>query len=281
MQKRKILLIIVLSIIILSIFLKRKKVIKDMDPNKKNLNENGFVIFKSFIDSNQIVDFKDKIIKKKLNDIKKEITNSSKIKNKCINLLGTSYIFQDYILGIIKSLVHTCHRDYNGDFFNKNQKMPSYTILIFLEDMDYSLDVIPKSHKNKFNNLFNFTDNTVSINCKKGDAILFNANLIHSGSFNKKLDNMRIQMKLTHKDDIESIKYYQNYNKYIDKTNNIPLYLKKIQKHISCQFPVFSDITQNIGINDSSNGSNISLGQRIFSTLFYADPNYYILPSSK
>ena len=32
------------------------------------------------------------------------------------------YKFQDYIWIIQKSAVHTCHRDNNGDFFNKNQK---------------------------------------------------------------------------------------------------------------------------------------------------------------
>ena len=66
------------------------------------------------------------------------------------------YQFQDYIWIIKKSSVHTCHRDNNGDFFNKGQKYPSYTMLIYLEDMDNSLDVIDKSHKAENKNAFDF-----------------------------------------------------------------------------------------------------------------------------
>lgn len=190
----------------------------------------------------------------------------------------------DYIWMIMKSNIHTCHRDNNGIFFNPEQKHDSYTILFYLEDMDSCLDVIPKSHKNKYEHSFNWTDVTQKVKCNPGSAIIFNANLVHTGSFNKKPDNMRIQMKITHIDDFDAIKYYQNFNKYANKSNNIPESLRKIQKHISCQYPFLSDITQDTNINTargSSHGAEIPWTQKLFSLFAYGDANYYDLPDAE
>lgn len=253
----------------------------DGSANRDNLENNGFIILPNVISPQTIKRYKSLIAQKKMIKIKQDIFRNTNLTNTLSAILGTEYEFQDYVMVIIKSLVHTCHRDYNGDFFNQGQTHKSYTMLIFLENMERSLDVVPKSHKSIFSNMINLTDPTISIRCQPGDAILFDANLIHAGSFNEKLDNMRIQLKITHRDDKSSIDYYEKYNKYIDKKNNVPLFLKKIQKHITCQFPVFSDISQQVGINDSNKGSEISTFQKIFATLFYANPNYYVLPESK
>ena len=40
-------------------------------------------------------------------------------------------------------------------------------------------------------------------------AILFDADLIHSGSINTKNDNKRVQMKIMHKDDLDNLKEFQ------------------------------------------------------------------------
>jgi len=37
--------------------------------------------------------------------------------------------------------------------------------------------------------------------------------LIHVGTINKKDDHLRIQMKVTHKDDFDAIGYYENFHK--------------------------------------------------------------------
>lgn len=192
---------------------------------------------------------------------------------------NSDYIFQDYIFIIKKSAIHTCHRDSNGDFFNENQKHPSYTLLIFLEDMEKCLGVIPKSHFdiNSFN--FNTTDQVVNVLCNKGDGILFNANLIHVGALNNKDDNLRIQMKVTHKDDIDAIHFYNDYNKILNQDNNMPFFLKKAQRKLSCMFPIVSNFTQN-EIQETASGKEIGIGQKIFSYIFYGNPNFYNLPKA-
>jgi hypothetical protein len=197
--------------------------------------------------------------------------------------LPPDYVFQDYIWIIKKSSVHTCHRDNNGDFFNEGQKHPSYTLLIYLEDMDKCLGVIPESHKDKDSYFFNFTNSVMNVLCNKGDAILFNANLIHVGTINDKDDNLRIQLKVTHKDDVERIMYYQNFNKILNKDNILPRYLRKAQKNLSCMFPGISNLTQSENIRSSrgsDNGIDIGISQQLFSYLFYGSADFYDLPNA-
>ena len=61
--------------------------------------------------------------------------NNKKINKLIKKYTNNEYIFQDYVFIIKRSSIHTCHRDSNGDFFNADQKYPSYTILFFLEDI--------------------------------------------------------------------------------------------------------------------------------------------------
>jgi hypothetical protein len=119
---------------------------------------------------------------------------------------------------------------------------------------------------------------------KKGDVILFNANLIHVGAINEEKDHhLRIQMKVTHKDDIEAIGYYENFHKILTKSNKNPKWLRKMQKRLSCMFPLFSDFVQVENIRSargSDNGVEITTGQKIFSNLYYGDSTFYDLPNA-
>jgi ectoine hydroxylase-related dioxygenase (phytanoyl-CoA dioxygenase family) len=213
--------------------------------NKKRLQlrENGIVIMKSFIKNEDIEKIKEFIKNDKPLDVKTNIIGTRYIQDNIKEILGKDYIFHDYIFLIKKSQFHTCHRDYNGDLFNKEQKYPSYTIIIYLEDMNKCLDVIPKSHKSLSHN-YNFSDYSQTILCKKGDAILFNANLVHNGSVNENENNMRVQMKLSHQMDMETLDFYNNYNKILNSENKSPMFVKHVQKHISCQFPIISHIVR-------------------------------------
>jgi hypothetical protein len=206
-----------------------------------------------------------------------------KLKNECFRRSGNDYIFQDYIWIIQKSVVHTCHRDNNGDFFNVGQKHPSYTILIYLEPMEKCLGVIPTSHLEKNSFGINITDKVMNIPCNPGDVIMFNANLIHVGAMNKKDDNLRCQMKISHSEDIPKIIYYQNFNKVLNQSNQLPLFLRHIQKRASCSLPIISDLTQSENIRTSrgsDNGVNIGIYQQFFSYLFYGNKNFYDLPNA-
>lgn len=280
---KKILIILILGILIfisLSIIL-RYSINKNLEYSEyKNFNliDNGVIVINNILSLKDLEIINKYALDQKFLEIKKYIHNNKNILKKITDTLGSDYIFQDYIFTLKKSLIYMCHRDNNGTFYNNNQKYPSYTIIFYLENMDKCLDVIPNTHKYKNQNAFNLTDYSKSIICNKGDAILFNANLIHTGSLNKKEDNLRIQMKLTHKNDINTLNYYQNYNKILNKDNTTNKTLKHIHKHISCQFPIISDLFQTETAT-TINTSNISFMHKIFSYLFYSDSNFYNLPS--
>jgi hypothetical protein len=215
----------------------------------QNLYVNGIAVIPEFISQNDIQMIKQYIETNDIIKVKKYIISSTMVQEKINRLLGDGYEFNDYIFLIKKSQFHTCHRDYNGDFFNEGQKYPSYTIIIYLENMEKCLDVIPKSHIRKGEYNINATDYTQSILCKAGDAILFNANLVHNGSLNERENNMRIQMKISHKDDQTVLHFYNNYNKILNAENNTPIPFKQIQKHVSCQFPILSEYLKQYDYN--------------------------------
>lgn len=248
-----------------------------------NLKNDGLTILKNTFTKNELEQFKNECSHENYKTIKERIIANPKMQSIIKNKVGNDYVFQDYIFIIKKSAIHTCHRDGNGDFFNEKQKYPSYTMLLFLEDMEKCLGVIPQSHKdvNSFN--FNFTENVTNVVCNKGDIILFNANLIHVGALNSRDDNLRIQMKITHKDDIPVMEYYNNYNKVLNEDNNMPFYVRKLQQKMSCMFPILSNYTQK-EIQSSSEQSkttqDVNVFQKIYSYVMYGNSNFYNLPNA-
>ena len=268
------------------LILYKDQTIKNGD--RYNLQRDGFCLYKNILTDAEINDLKTLCQNKQYKKTKETILSNPKLialKNAATNY---QYVFQDYIWIIQKSVVHTCHRDNNGDFFNKNQKHPSYTVLVYLEDMEKCLGVMPGSHTDLYANSMNITDTVKNILCNKGDVIIFNANLIHVGTMNTKNgksqdDNLRIQLKLTHKDDIQHISYYQNFNKVLNQDNTLPWSLKRAQKRMSCMFPGISNLTQRENIRTargSDNGVDIGLPQQMFSYLFYGNKDFYNLPNA-
>jgi len=253
-----------------------------------NLERDGFCLYKNILNDSEINTVKTLCIQKQYKKTKETILTNQKLTALKNTVTNDQYVFQDYIWIIQKSSVHTCHRDNNGDFFNKNQKHPSYTVLVYLEDMEKCLGVMPGSHKDFYANSININDTVKNILCNKGDVIIFNANLIHVGTMNTKNgkssdDNLRIQLKLTHKDDIQHISYYQNFNKVLNLDNILPWELKRTQKRISCMFPGLSNLTQQENIRTargSDNGVEIGLPQEMFSYIFYGNKDFYNLPNA-
>jgi len=237
--------------------------------NNYNLTDDGITIIPNFISTDDIKNIKTMINNDEIVNVKKYIINSVNSQQQIKQLFGDDYEFHDYIFLIKKSQFHTCHRDYNGDFFNKDQKYPSYTIIIYLEDMNKCLDVIPTSHKSKDAYNYNLTDYTQTVYCKQGDAILFNANLIHNGSLHE-TDNgyMRIQMKISNKVDHEVLNFYNNYNKMLNSENNTPNSIQYAQKHISCQFPAISSLIKQYDFNKDSNATATLQYSSIFANIF-------------
>jgi len=247
------------------------------------LYRDGITLIPKVLTNEEIQDIKKLCYSKNYKKAKEILINHHKLNNECRKLAGSNHIFQDYILIIQKSLVHTCHRDNNGDFFNNEQKHPSYTVIVYIEPMEKCLGVIPHSHldKNLFN--YNFSDPVKNIRCNPGDAIIFNANLIHVGTMDKKDDNLRCQMKFTNKEDIDVLHYFQNYNKILNEKNHLPVGLRQLQKRLSCSLPIISNLTQSEIIRTargSDNGVNIGVFQKMFSFLFYGNQKFYDLPNA-
>jgi hypothetical protein len=248
-----------------------------------NLKEHGFCICKNTLPVEKAEKYRELCIQGDYKRAKEELIKEPELVELKDNILGPDYEYQDYIWVIQRSSVHTCHRDNNGDFFNENQKHPSYTILVYLEPAEKCLGVIPNSHTHIYANSVNFADPVEHLLCDCGDAILFNANLIHVGAINSKEDNLRIQLKLTHRDDIAAIGYYENFHKILNQPNELPVALRKMQKRASCMVPLLSDWTQSENIRTargSDNGVEIGLPQQIFSTLFYGNSDYYNLKNA-
>jgi len=239
-----------------------------------NLLKDGICIIKDSLTNEEI----EELIKHSNNNnyklVKEQIINNKKINNAIVQKTGNSYEFHDYIFIIKKSAIHTCHRDANGSMFN-NIKHPSYTMILYLEDMDRCLGVIPQSHlDNSFD--INITNKVKDVLCKKGDILLFDANIIHTGIILDSPNNLRVQMKISHKDDIPILSYYTNYNKIMNESNSNPVFMQKIQQNISCMLPVISNYTQNDVKNSVKyvSNDNVLLNQKIFSYLLYGSKDY-------
>lgn len=276
-----IILLLIIFIIILKCALQKDKL--DLPNKNYDLQKDGFVVIKNVLTNTELKELQNNCYENNYNIAKQSLIHNNYLLNNIRKYIkGNNYEFQDYIWIIKKSSVHTCHRDNNGDFFNKNQQFPSYTLLVYLEDSEKCLGVVPYSHNNMNSYNVNFSNVVNYLPCKKGDAILFNANLIHVGAINKK-DNLRVQMKISHKDDLSVLSYYQNYNKVLDTENNLPFVIKHIQKNVSCMFPFISNLTQSENIRTSrgsNNGVEIGNLQKIFSYLFYGNSKFYDLPNA-
>jgi len=284
-----ILLFILATLFLLSILFKKERVhktdnkVQRLEDCREQLKKEGYCVLKNVLGDREIMYLRELCKKEEYQKIQQYLLNNEVMKRSIYVCAGSPYQFQDYIWIIKKSAVHTCHRDNNGDFFNAGQKWPSYTMLVYLEDMEKCLGVIPESHREPGSHFVNFNDSLKELLCGRGDIILFNANLIHVGTITDKQDNLRIQLKVTHKDDIQYINYYENFHKVLNRDNNLPSYLRKIQRSLSCTFPGISNMTQQENIRTSrgsDNGAIIRSGQKWFSYLFYGNSDFYDLPNA-
>jgi hypothetical protein len=279
-------ILLIISVIILYIIIYNIFTSDLVIENKKyNLEKHGVCIFKNTISDKEIDRLKNDCEQNNYKEAKTQLINNKELNELIHKILGHDYQFQDYIWIIKKSSVHTCHRDNNGDFFNQGQQYPSYTMLVYLENMEKCLGIIPGSHKNINSYNMNLTNKVENLLCNKGDVIIFNANLIHVGTIhsNNNNNNLRIQMKITNKNDIHILSYYEDFNKVLNKENTLPKNILQFQKNISCMFPYISNLSQSENITSaigSDNGAKVGLFQKMFSLLFYGNSNFYDLPNA-
>jgi ectoine hydroxylase-related dioxygenase (phytanoyl-CoA dioxygenase family) len=252
-------LVVLVVLVLLSILLRRSRMIEHVG----TLDLNGFTRAKVFDDSD--VEYLRLLVNANKHEYSRQfILNHPRVKKFISDNIGPDYKFQDYSMYIKNSPIHTCHKDNNSQIFNDRQKHPSYTVLFYLYPMDGCLSVIDGSHT--LRNEMYLTDPTSAIDCDVGDAILFDASLTHSGSVNN-ADRPRIQMKLTHLDDIPSLDFFENYRKTLDKKNHIPESVQYAQKHLTCQLPIISDVFYDT--------KKAPTDYTTFNTLFYGRTDFY------
>ena len=241
--------------------------------------KDGYFMCKNVLTQKEIETIKTLWDNKDYSGIKNIVHSNKNLLENIKKQLGEDYMLMNYIWFIENSVVHTCHRDNNSHLFKfNNYPRRSYTMILYIDDMDKCLDVIQGSNNNGYGYLgMNLYDATNTVLCKPGDLLLFDANLVHSGSLETKKNNRRIQLKVTHKYDIEKISYYNNVNRILDKHNTNSEISKVLQKSISCQFPIISDMTQDVNKESVNIEKEPSMLQKMYSVIFYSDENFYRL----
>jgi hypothetical protein len=182
------------------------------------------------------------------------------------------YKLIDYMYVIENSSIHTYHRDYTSSKNYNNLTYPSYTMILYLDNFNSGLHVIPKSHLD--NSFIYFFDYSEKINVKIGSVIIFDANLLHCGDlYNNKNDRKCIQFKIIHKDDLHKVPHLQNFHVLINSKNNKAEILKKIEMNFTKHFPIITDLFNSIIKN--SFGEKKTFIQKMFSKLIFSNSNFY------
>ena len=271
LMEKYILLLIVVVLLLVIFFIHRKDTPITSLSTRDQLDTLGICSFKNVLTPSQIEMLMQSCIDNDNKTVKDYIQQCPTILDAIHKTLGPDYVFQDYVFVIKKSSIHTCHRDGNSDMFNEKQTHPSYTMIVYLEDIEGGcLGIVPGSHDGRSLNLIGGLSSVV---CRKGDMVLFNASLVHAGTLGPKSDNVRIQLKVTHKDDLEAIDFYQQYNKVAERDNTLPFPIKKFHQQMSCLAPVVADMTQ----SEVQDTENVSASKKIFSKIVYGDSNFYDL----
>lgn len=181
-----------------------------------------------------------------------------------------NYILVDYSYIINNSSISTYHRDYTSSKQYNNLNFTSYTMILYLDNTN--LNIIPDSHLEKFP--IYLIDNSRQIKFNPGEAIIFDADLLHSGEISKTNEQRRcIQFKIVHKDDIENVKHLINYHNVNENKNNNNYYLKLLYNNISRMIPFVSDIF-NKQISNSFHSHKTKI-QEFISYLFYSSTDFF------
>lgn len=211
----------ILILLILVIYYSLPFIYDYISPHETEIDDDGYVTLDIFNEDQ--VNYLTNLIEVKEYDKAEDFIKKTTI-TRFQDMLGEEYVFLDYMLSQEKSKVSMCRRD---------QKMahPSYTIMFYLKNTQNCLGIIEKSHVNT--SQVYLTDQTKTLPCKVGQAILFNSSMIHTTTEN---DTTRVQMKILHKDDVEK------YKKILQVEKETHPFLKRL----SCQIP---DLPWKIGVS--------------------------------
>jgi hypothetical protein len=185
--------------------------------------------------------------------------------------LGKDYVLINYSYLIENSSIHTYHRDYTSSKNYNNLQQPSYTMILYLDDSNTGLNLIPGSHLDK-TTLMYIKNRSIKPKVDPGSIIIFDADILHSGT---KTDKKRrcIQFKIIHKQDIDKLPYLQNYHVLINKPNRKDDTLASFETFCTRHFPFLMDISnENI---KTSFVEDKTFMQKIVSSIVFSDKDFY------
>jgi hypothetical protein len=185
--------------------------------------------------------------------------------------LGKDYILINYSYLIENSSIHTYHRDYTSSRNYNNLQNPSYTMILYLDDSNTGLNLIPGSHLEK-TRLMYMKNKSIKPNVNPGTVIIFDADILHSGT---KTDKKRrcIQFKIIHKQDIDKLPSLHDYYVLINKPNIKHDVLASFETFCTRHFPFLMDISnENIKTSFVEERTGV---QKIISSIIFSDKDFY------
>lgn len=184
--------------------------------------------------------------------------------------LGEDYVLINYSYLIQNSSIHTYHRDYTSSKNYNNLEYPSYTMILYLDDSNVGLNLIPGSHIDK--SLIYMQNSSVKPNIRSGTIIVFDADILHAGT-KTNADRRCIQFKIIHKQDIDKLVNLNNYHVLIDKPNNKADTLAFFETFVTRHFPFIMDMN-NQNIKTSFLDSRTPF-QKFVSGIVFSDQEFY------
>lgn len=265
----------IVILVFIGIYLRKKKNINSKiteTGTETDMYNTGYMIVENIIDDDDIKYILELWESKKYHDIKLYFLRNNMLNKKIKGLLSDSYELIDYVYIIENSAIHTYHRDYTSSRVYNNLKYPSYTMILYFDDNNSGLNIIPGSHDD--NASIYLRDKSIKLNVNKGSAILFDADMLHAGSaINVDTKRHCIQFKIIHKDDIEKVLHLLNYYVLINRPNNKTNFLKSIETGFTKHIPIFMD-TFNDPIKSSFVEEKTSL-QKWISSLVFSNKDFY------
>lgn len=144
----------------------------------KELNENGYYIFKNMINEEEIIN--------SLNSFKNNLVNYNKLKDEFIDKSILKNVNQSINTNLLNIKFKVSHSKGNNKFRrnleikNEQDRVPIYTILTFLDGGN--IEVFPGTNKKSVYNNFKLTrdfEMIKRIKLNSGDVIIFESTLIH------------------------------------------------------------------------------------------------------
>jgi hypothetical protein len=154
-------------------------------------------------------------------------------KEKALHFLPHNYVFLDYTYIIEGCSLSTFHRDVTSSQYIFNTQYPTYTFIVY-KNAGSLLTVCPSSEKTI---PFCFSQ-PVTIIGEAGTGVLFDCDLLHTGTFNNKDKSRYVeQYKIVHISDLEKMKHLQGI--HITKSGNcdISYIYEWLTRKLSLGFP--------------------------------------------